>query len=225
MTTLSVNSSALAILLRDVRQASGQDSGLPMLSGVQLWTASAPDGTPVLVASATDRYCLLQGHVSGVVGSLPGPVWLRNGQVSQLMSILRSFTSRRRASDGQTEITVDDDRVSVRQALLGDDVNVALSFAHDVGADFPDIMKLIRPAMDAGPADNAFHIDPRHLVKLARIAAARGFPMRVRASGSAKPVVVQIGTNLVALAMPIRPSAEADVPVFAAPVLAEAVAA
>ena len=227
MTTLSVSSTDLAALLRDVKQAASTDEHLPMMAGVLLHTARTEDGDTVLVATATDRYCLLQGHARVESGELPGPVWVRHGQLSQLAAVLRPFTSRRRAGTAQTEGSVADGKVTVRQAVLDDLANVSVSFEHDPGEGFPDVLKVLSAALEAGPADQSFSVEGSRLALVARIATQRGVTMRVRSSGANRSVVVQIGGNLVGLVMPVRVSNtdSRPVPVFTVEVPAEAVAA
>jgi hypothetical protein len=227
VTTLSVNSSALAALLRDVRQGASKDSGLPMLAGVLLHTARAENGGTVLAATATDRYVLLHGHVADVTGDLPSQLWLTNSQVSQVMAMLRPYTTRRNAIGQRTEITVEDGKVGFAQAQLDSDLgSISLTFALNAGV-FPDFPKLIAKARDAEPSPDLFAINGENLVKIARIAAQRGEFMRMRSSGRTQPVLVEIGREFIALAMPVRlGDREAlDIPVYPVPVLDEAVAA
>ena len=219
--TLTVSSGALATLLRDVRRAASKDDMLPMIAGVMLHTSTDGDDKPVLAATATDRFTMLHGHIPAP-DQLPTRVWLSNDQVTQVLGVMRSYITRKRATSSETEIILDGDRVTFRQVALDGLADISVSFTHDVG-DFPKVEKILRDALAADASPDMWHCDGAKLAMFAQIASARREYLRIRSGGKAKPVVVQMGTDLLGLLMPVRADSERipslDVPVYGLPVL------
>lgn len=226
MTTFSLPSAALFDLLRDVREAASSADIVPMICGVMIHTATAANGKTVLVATATDRFMLLHGHVAIEYGELPGRVWLNNGQVAQLLAMLRPYTTRKRGAVSSTIVTVKDGGVRFEQVTLeGDDLGaIGVTFPLAEG-DFPQFEKLIDGARNAEPSTDAVAIKGDLLIRIARIAARRGEPMRMRSRGVSKATIVEIGSDLLALAMPVRlddRTRTLDIPVYPAPTMGDA---
>lgn len=215
-----VPTAALLTLLRDVHRCASDDTTLAMIAGVLLHTSTDErTGKQVLAASATDRFMLMHGAVPAS-GAPLGRVFLSNEQVRQLTSMLRPYTTRKRTALAETAISIEGDRVSIRQVSLDGLGELATTFAHNEGRTFPRIAKLLQDALDDEPPAEATHVDGGRLAMFARVASVRREPMRLRGGGT-KPVTVQIGAELIGLLMPIRSDGSPAVGVHAAPALAD----
>lgn len=226
MDQLTVPTCDLLALLRDVSAAASRDDHTPWVCGVLLHTAADDHGDTVLVASATDRYIALHG-TTPVAGALPAPLWLANDQVAQILATIRPYSSRKRTLLAETAIAVQDGRVTFRQLALDNLAEMAVTVTHNTAAKaFPDIARVISEAAGRDDTTCDFHVDGARIGRFARIAAARGISLHIRATGPNKPVIVQTGRDLVGIAMPIRVGSEKAEPmpvaVYPLPVLESA---
>lgn len=230
MGAVTLNSAALAHLLETVSTAASKDGTLPILTGVQLYTAENPKGGTVLVGAATDRFVLMQGHVEIQAGALPGPLWLTNTQIRQVLTVTRPYRSRTRAEHAQAEIAVDGDICTVRQLALEGLGAIEVRFTVDT-PHVPDMVKMIRLSRERATAAEQFAVDGVKLARLARLRAARqdcdGCGMRFRPTGPNTPVEISLGSQFMALLMPVRVDGEhaLPVPLYDVPVLETKVAA
>lgn len=226
--TVTAQTVGFSALLRDVRRAATTDDGLPMIAGLMLHTAVDKADRTVLVATATDRFCAIQAHVH-VEGSLPERVFVPNTQISQVLAVVRPFAGRKSAVPSEVSVDVADGRVTVRQAALDGLGDVAVSFAHDTRGDFPKVGKIFDDALSRDPHPAPYHVDPKRFVVLAQLAATRRVPLSVWSSGANRPVIAQIGDDLIGLLMPTRVGSGAerplDVAVYPIPDLQPAAAA
>lgn len=225
---ITVPTSELLALIRDVKQAASVDPTLPMLDGVMLNTSHDEKRGHRLVATATDRYCILQG-TAGASGSLAQRLFLTNQQLAQVSASLRPYGSAKRVGVAQTSITIADGKVTIEQLSLDQLGAVSVSFKHNAMENFPDLGKILRDNIEREPSTDMYHVDGARMATFARIAASLRAPMSVRSTGAAHPVIIQIGRDLLGMLMPMRTGAEAtapiDIPEYVAPVMDESAAA
>lgn len=219
--TVTVASSALRALLGDVALGAGTDTGLPMLNGVLLHTDDHPRLGRVLVATATDRFVLLQACVPAQ-GSLPGRLFLRLRQASQVREVTRPYTTRKRAGSAQTEIVTDGDEATVRQIALpvhglG---TVSITVPIDKHLQFPTVGTLWRSAAEKPLQPEPVAIDSRYLSLLGKLGNSALIDhvgpasMRISHRGAGSAVCAQIGDVLSVLVMPVRQHSNTAEPVF-----------
>ena len=215
MTAIVLPTAVFVNLLADVSQAASRDEHLSMLAGVMLHT-DTHKGQTVLVATATDRFTLIQGHAPVAAGPPDQRLWLTGRQVSQLRGILRPFTTRRVAASSQLAIELVGDMVHFRQLALEGFAGVALSLPIEPG-EFPNVIKIAQPSEPYVPSDQPVTIDPRYLRRMAALCRS-GENVTVQFHGPAKPAWITIGDNagsrLWAIVMPIRQESISAAPVF-----------
>lgn len=190
---LTVPTCDLLALLRDTSAFASRQHYVPGLAGVLLHTATDDRGDTLLVGSATDRFCATQ-ITTGATGALPAPVFLTLDQTRQIITAMRPYSSRKRTALAETAITVGEGRVTIRQLALDRLADMSVTVPHEPASNtFPDIARLIREASDREGTGDPFHLDGAQLARFARIAGLRGGAMKIRTTGTNRPVVVQIG--------------------------------
>lgn len=231
--TITISTGELHQLLRNVRHGAGKDGTLPMLVGVLLHTDRHPRLGDVLVATATNRYVLVQGYAP-VSGVLPGRVFLTSDQVKQVLRVTRPY--RKAYTTAMTRLAVSDAQVLVTQPAapeldLGDSALALTTTQVGLAGNFPGIGKIIEKPMETGPVAEAVSVAPQMLSLLARLAdsisGSMGAAVRLTMTGVGQPVLAQIGDRLSALVMPVqqsddRPPVFLDVPPAAGKTLAGA---
>ncbi|WP_028924971.1 hypothetical protein [Pseudonocardia acaciae] len=193
-------------LLADAARGAATDETLPGICGVMLHTDTY-NGTPVLVATATDRFMLVQAHVPLDAGTFEGRLMLTNAQVTQVRAMLRPLTRRRGGRDDQVSVSTDTFTGRIAAAE-----GTAFSFVNYCEW-FPNITKVTDKYRDTPRTDQPVTLNPKLLARAAAL-GRRGEYVRVEVlAGEQAPVRITIGESGVArlwlYLMPVRTQADA----------------
>lgn len=217
--TVTVHPPALDGLLRDALSCAARDDdddgtpAHPHLAGVLLHSVAHPSRGDVLVASATDRYQMVQTYTQ-VAGRLPHRLWLTCVQVEQVLDAMSVPLRDNPDLWGPLAcIEVDGATVTVRQEASGRGcASTQTRFAVDRGTGFPDIHALAEKARAGDTRGGEFALDLNRLSRMSD-RASRFKPMRLRATGSDEspgPIEVSIGERYAGFLMPTRVGGEGN---------------
>lgn len=188
-------------LLTDAARIASTDPTVRMLCGVLLHTTTHHDRT-VLVASATDRYMMVQAHAPLRSGDLPGRLWLTNDQIRRLRALFGTPT-RRRSKARDVRIAVSRRSNSCIISEFDEPGGAAaLSLAPiDTRPDFPDIAEMVR--RERHRHDDPVEVNPRLLARATALCRP-GEALRIELTGQHSPIHITIGERLWAYLMPRR---------------------
>ncbi|WP_028926312.1 hypothetical protein [Pseudonocardia acaciae] len=202
-------------LLADAARIASTNPDTPMLCGVLLHTATHA-GRPVLVASATDRFMMVQAHAPLEFGGLPGRLWLANTQLRQIRALFGT-PARRRCQALHVRIAVSShtNTATISEFEMPGMAMAALSLTPlDTGPHFPDIAKVARQEWHR--SDQPVTVDPRHLARAAAL-CRRNESLRIELAGPRSPVRITVGERLWVYLMPRRADTTPIAPVFDPP--------
>lgn len=213
-TPITVDAGQCLSLLTNVARAAGTDNWTPMINGVLLH-GDVHDGKPVLVATATDRFVMVQASVDATGDPLP-EVLVPLAEVKRVAVVLRSLPK----ATTLLEVSAPGDGSAVFAAR---NASVTTESAAENGAGerprFVDFRALFEPRKVAeGDDPTRFAVSPLHLTRLAAIAKAYGEAMRIQMFGPTHPTHVLIGERCRAMVMPMRMGGEVTMlPLFVPP--------
>lgn len=235
--TCSINEAALAKLLGDIALTADSDPTVhPAFGGVLLHTAD-DEGSPVLVATSSNRYVASQGHLP-CSGELPGPVFLSLPHVRAIEQHLA--TSRNEYGSSVCEecgrrgdcVSCDrDDFVPPRMVELavspkGGRLAVRVIPANGARAEGvsitvpvakstilpPSVVELLGKPDGLEPVPGPVVLNPEFVRALAAV-PSRFEALHITGFGPGEPCLVQVGENYRAVVMPMR-ATHALTPVF-----------
>lgn len=196
---ITVDAGQCLSLLTNVARAAGTDNWMPMINGVLLH-GDVHDGKPVLVATATDRFIMVQASIDATGDPLP-EVLVPLDEVKRVAVVLRSLPK----ATTLLEVSAPGAGVALFAARSA---SVTTEPATEVGVsapEFPPFRELYKPrGIKEGDDPARFAGSPLHLTRLAAIAKAYGEPMRIQMFGPANPAHVLIGERCRAMVMPMR---------------------
>lgn len=209
---ITVDAGQCLSLLTNVARAAGTDDFIPSINGVLLHGA-VHDGKPVLVATATDRFILIQASVDATGEPLP-EVFVSLPEVKRVAAVLKALPRDSKL----LEVAAPGGGVASFSAR-GASVEVEPSPAAKDWGGFPDLAKLFEvPELAEGVEANKVALNGVYLTKLTAMAKALGEHMRVETHGPSRVVHVLVGERYRALIMPVRGvDGATTLPVFAPP--------
>lgn len=211
---ITVDAGQCLALLTNVARAAFTDDYLPMLNGVLLH-GDVHDGKPVLVATGTDRFIIVQASIDATGGPLP-EVLVPLAEVKRVAVVLRSLPK----STTLLEVNALADGTAVFAARNAS-VTTESAAANNAGErpQFVDFRALFEPQKAAeGDDPTRFAVSPLHLTRIAAIAKAYGEAMRIQMFGPVNPAHVLIGERCRAMVMPMRMGGEVTMlPLFVPP--------
>ncbi|HEY2763341.1 MAG TPA: hypothetical protein VGJ13_04925 [Pseudonocardiaceae bacterium] len=238
-TTCTINEAALSSLLSDLSKTTSDDPILISLHGVLLHTADH-DGTPVLVATSSNRYVAAQEHLP-CSGELPSAVFLSLPHVNAIEQHLANSRSEFGSSVCQecgvredctrcdrddyvpprmVELAVSPNgaRLATRVIPAGGARNEGVTITVPVekfGTLPARVFDLLGAPDTAEPVAGPVVLAPESLRALTAI-PSRGESFHLTGFGPDKPVLVQVGQNYRAVVMPKRDDCALS-PVFGLP--------
>jgi hypothetical protein len=184
----SLRAAALRQLLRAASVASDRHDGYRGLAGVLLNGAVTDGGAPALVATASDRYILVQAHAAAE-SVLPCSVFVPIGQVKVIAGLLKRMP-------GTVHIAVSGDAVTV----TAEDFTVSFTtFASSLPKNTADLLE----QHPAAPVPAVY--SPWVMKRIAKVADRMETDIvRLSVTGTKTAAIVHIGERCRALMMPIH---------------------
>lgn len=179
-TTITADWQALSTMLAAVKPFAGRDNLTPILTHVKLSTARGADGVQYLTGTTTDRF---RAIVYRVPVEYDGPDGVSvSVNVKDMEAAVKAVKTT--GSLPVTVFIIDGDSVTVSNETG------RVTVASPPNSSYPDVSRLIRGALDAGPLDGGdVVLNPNYLRDLPR--ARKGDDARVTAygeGGAGKPV-------------------------------------
>ena len=195
----SVRASELRQLLRATAVASDRFDGYRGLAGVLLSGAVLPDGRSALVATASDRFILVQAHAPSD-GLLAGAVFVPIERVQMLVVGLRRVPGDALVSTANSDVTVKAEDFTL--TFESRDSSLPKNTAELLGG--------------AAPAESAAVFALWTMKRIAKVAKRMDVDVvRVAVTGKKTPAVVHVGDRCRMLAIPVhRDDLPAVPPVF-----------